>query len=93
MKLGTFNKQPGERLSNSIVYDDALDEGDSVETLVSCTVEPAGLEVTGMLVDGSRVRVFAEGGADGQVYKITVVVSTQGGERFEDELLCRVKEL
>lgn len=93
MKLGSFNKQPGERLSNSILYDDALDEGDSVETLISCTVEPSGLDVTGVLVDGSRVRVFAEGGVDGQSYKITVVVGTQGGERFEDELVCKVKEL
>ena len=43
MKVGTFTKQPGERISKSIVYEDALDEGDYIETVVSCVASPAGI--------------------------------------------------
>lgn len=93
MKLGTFSKQPGERISNSILYADALDEADSVTSVPYCAAEPADLIVTPVLVSGDRVRVWTEGGTSGVTYKITVRVSTNGGEILEDELICKVKEL
>lgn len=93
MKLGTFPKQPSERLSKSIVYGDALDDGDEIATVMSCVVDPAGLTVVPTLVDGNRVRLWTSAGADGVAYKITVTVQTAGGEIFEDELTCRVREV
>lgn len=93
MKVGTFNKQPGERISNSILYTDALDVGDEVSTVHSCIAWPEGLRVSPMLVSGDRVRIWAEGGESGISYKITVTVETAGGEIFEDELTCRVREV
>lgn len=93
MKVGTFNKQPAERLSNSIVYTEALDDGDSIASVVSCTADPAGLTVSPVLVSDDRVRIWAEGGVSGVAYKITVIVATNGGEILEDELICKVKEL
>ena len=93
MKLGTFTKQPGERLSKSIRYDDALDEGDEISAVMSCTTSPVGLSVVPTLVSGERVRLWVEKGADGTAYKIEVQVQTAGGEIFEDELVCRVREV
>lgn len=93
MKVGTFSKQPGERISNSILYTDALDEGDEVTTVVSCVATPAGLTASPVLASGDRVRVWSEGGVSGESYKITVTVETAGGEIFEDELTCRVREI
>lgn len=93
MKVGTFSKQPGERVSNSILYSEALDDGDSVAAVLSCISEPAGLTVSPVLADVDRVRVWAEGGDTGVTYKITVRVETNGGEILEDELICKVKEL
>ena len=93
MKVGTFSKQPGERLSNSILYTEALDEGDSIVSVLSCVAEPSGLTVSPVMVSGDRVRVWAEGGVSGVAYKITVTVATNGGEILEDELICKVKEL
>lgn len=61
--------------------------------LMSCVAEPAGLAAAPVLVAGDRVRVWVEGGADGAVYKITVKVLTAGGEIFEDELTCRVRDV
>lgn len=93
MKLGTFPKQPSERLSKSIVYGDALDDGDEIATVMSCVVDPAGLTVVPTLVDANRVRLWVSTGADGVAYKITIKVQTSGGEIFEDELTCRVREV
>lgn len=93
MKLGTFQKQPGERISNSILYADALDDGDTLEQILSCTATPSDLSVSPVLVSDDRIRIWAEGGSDGSTYKITVRVSTAGGEILEDELFCKVKEI
>lgn len=93
MKLGTFSKQPGERLSKSILYVEALDDGDEIASVMSCTVEPSGLDAMPTLVSGQRVRLWVGGGADATAYKITVRVQTAGGEILEDELTCRVREV
>ena len=93
MKVGTFTKQPSERISNSILYEDALDVGDYLETIVSCAALPAGLTVTAGLASDKRVRIWHEGGTDGVSYTVTVVVTTNTGERFEDEVVCKVKEI
>lgn len=93
MKLGTFTKQPSERLSKSIIYTEALDDGDEIASVMSCSVDVEGLTVVPALVDGDRVRIWVSAGADGVAYKITVKVQTAGGEIFEDELTCRVREV
>ena len=93
MKLGSFTKQPGERISNSITYEDSLDVEDYIETVMSCTATPAGLDVNAGLGGSARSRVWYEGGAHGVDYKVTVVVTTHNGERFEDEIICKVREV
>ena len=93
MKVGSFTKQPGERISNSIVYEDALDVEDYLETVGSCTATPAGLLVNAGLASSNRARVWYEGGTAGVDYKVTVVVTTHNGERFEDEVICKVREV
>lgn len=93
MKVGTFTKQPGEKISNSVLYEDALDVADYLNTVVSCVATPAGLTVLASLSSNDRVRVWYEGGADGVTYKVTLTVTTHQGERFEDEITCKVKEV
>ncbi len=93
MKLGSFPKQPSERLSCSVTYTDALDSGDSISIVSSCIAEPAGLTVTSVLVSDDRVRLWVSDGLDGTSYKITVTTATHGGEIFEDELTCKVKSV
>lgn len=93
MKLGSFTKQPGERISNSITYEDALDVDDYLETVESCTSLPAGLDVNAGLGDTKRTRIWYDGGTAGVDYKVTTVVTTHNGERFEDEIICKVREV
>lgn len=93
MKVGSFTKQPGEKISNSILYTDALDVADYLDTVVSCVAAPVGLTVLAALSSNDRVRVWYEGGIDGVTYKVTLTVTTNQGERFEDEITCKVKEI
>lgn len=89
--LGTFEKQPAERESYTITYEDALTDGDNVESSV-VTCAPAGLTIDSN-VDDPRVRVWAAGGTDKTTYKITVRTSTADGKVYEDEFKIKVKEL
>lgn len=93
LKLGSFMKQPAERLSVSIRYGDALDLGDSIATVDYCAAEPVDLTVSPVLAADDRVRIFAQGGTDGTNYKITVRVTTANGEVLEDELICKLREI
>lgn len=94
MKVGTIKKQPSEIISISIMYKDALDIGDELSLIESCVVEPiGGLEATPSLAGSDRVRLFLSGGENEAEYKVTTIVSTNGGERHEDEVIVKVKEI
>lgn len=93
MRLGTVTQQSGERKAYSITYDKALDEGDEISSVLSCTASSEELEVSPVLASESRVRVWVQGGVSGATYTITVRVETAGGEILEDELICRVKDV
>lgn len=97
MKLGTFKKQPQERLSKSVLYEKALDPSDSVTSVLSCTVVPTGhaddLTAAPSLINGDRVRLWTDKGQDNTSYKITLKVGTAAGEIFEDELIVRVRDI
>lgn len=92
MKLGTVSKQPGEKRRWAIDYTDAMDTGDAVES-VAVVVTPDGLTVSAYEVS-PKVRVVCSGGTAGTTYKITLTMTTTGGnEVFEDELFVKVKEI
>lgn len=93
MKVGQFQKQPSEKLSKTITYEDDLDVDDYLETVDFCGATPAGMTVTAGLADTTRVRIWFEGGTDKVDYKVTVRVTTHGGEKFEDEITCKVREV
>lgn len=94
MKVGSVTKQPGERISVSIAYTEGLDEGDELQQIDSCVVDvPGELTATPVLATETRVRIWLEGGVDGKTYKVTTTVTTSGGERLEDEVMVKVKEV
>ena len=94
MKVGSITKQPREIKSITIRYDDALDEGDSIILIDSWSVEPPNeMVINPTLVATDRVRIWISEGVDGREYKATVIVSTNGGERHEDELIVKVRAI
>lgn len=94
MRLGQFEKQPSERESYTITYEDDLTDGDNVDTAVVKSIAPSGeLTIDQTAVIDPRVRFWAVGGVDGTNYKVTFTVTTADGRILEDEVLIRVKEL
>ena len=92
MKLGTKIKQPGERRSYTINYEDAITSDDTILTAVLKSTPPVELVVDQITVISPRVRFFVAGGTDGVNYKLTFTVTTNDGLTFEDEVTIKVKE-
>lgn len=92
MKLGSAIKQPAERRSYTINYEEALTAGDNVAT-ASATVSPAGLTLEDVGVYDPRVKFWVSGGTAGTKYKVTVTVNTEDGQIFQDEVFINVKEI
>jgi len=93
MRLGVTTQQTTEKKSYSFVYQDALDKNDHLDQVLLCTAEPNDLNVSPVLASDTRCRVWCDGGTNGTSYKVTLRVSTAGGEELEDELIIRVKDI
>ena len=92
MKLGSVTKQPYEKFSYTVTYEEALTVGDNVQS-AQVTVDDPGLVITNVGVYDPRVKFWVEGGTSGSTYKITLNVTTADGRAFQDELTFRIKEI
>jgi len=91
MKLATFTKQPAERESYTISYEEALTDGDNVLS-ATAVIDPVGLTIDGITIADPVVRFWASGGTDGTRYKVTLTVTTEDGRVMEDEVYFKTKE-
>lgn len=90
--LGTFPKQPLERLDYDIDFSEWLSAGD---TVVSATVIAAtGIEAETPLIDTTQkiVKVWITGGTSGVTYKVQVTAVTTEGRIKEGEIRIKVRE-
>lgn len=92
MKLGKYKKQPGERQSLSITYEDCLTEGDNVAS-ATATIVPPGLTVDSITLIDPRVKFWVQGGTDKVDYIVTIVTQTVDGRTFHDEITVQVREI
>lgn len=97
MKLGKFIKAPGERKRYSIDYDNWLETGELVSTRsfsVSPATTPAFVVDASATLPGNRsIAFYVNGGKSGENYKVTVSISTSGGQVKEDVVLFQVKDV
>lgn len=92
MILGTFLKQPAERLDYDITYADWLIDGDEVQSCVA-TPDNASLLVDAIYTSSRTVKIWLSGGVAGLTYKLTVTTTTADGRIKQDELKIKVKEI
>jgi hypothetical protein len=93
MRVASVSQQPSERRRYSIDYSEALDQFDSVESVVVKSIVPEGLNVSATQIT-PRVRLSIDGGTSGVTYKVTLTVTTSNGnEIFEDEVIVKVREV
>ena len=90
--LGRFTKQPAEKESYSIEFEDDLVDADAIAS-ATAVVEPAGLNLESTLVIGTRVKILVSGGGTvGTRHKITVTAATDDGRILQDEFYVVIKE-
>lgn len=95
--LGTITKQPREILDFDIDYTAVL-AGRS-DTIASQTseVSPVGLTLVsttkGTGPNANIIKVVFSTGSDTQLYKVTVLVTTTSGLKYEDEVNVLVGEI
>lgn len=90
--LGRFTKQPAEKESYSIEFEDDLVDNDAIASAVA-TVSPEGLDIVSALAIGTRVKVFVSGGGVvGTKHKITVTADTDDGRTLQDEFFVTIKD-
>ena len=98
MILDRKEKQPIEIKDYPINYAEWLVEsGDTlsdVNASVVCLTDPTdtALVVHNLTLAPTAVSVWLAGGTDGQRYKVTVTVNTQGGRRDQSEFIVRIKD-
>lgn len=101
MLLGRFTKQPAERETYAIEYEDDLATADAiladpppvVEIAVLTTLaDTTPLRIDAIDVTGTRVTLWIAGGTVRQAYKITVTVTTSSGRILQDEFLIKIKD-
>ncbi len=90
--LGTFPKQPLERLDYDLDFQEWLPSGDLI---VSATaVASTGITVETPLIDATQkvVKVWVTGGTTGVTYKIQVTATTAEGRVKEGEIRIKVRD-
>ncbi len=89
--LGSFTKQPADRLDYDIDYSDWLTPGDSLESF-TVTVSASSLVVDSTFNNNPRLKIWLSGGVDKQRYKVTVNVTTADGRIKQDEFMVIIKD-
>ena len=92
--LGTFFKQPRDRLSLDLDFEKWLASTDG-DSLLSATseVDDTDLTIDSPIVDPTFVQQWYSGGVDGKRYKVTVVAVTIQGRVKEVDFYVQVKDL
>lgn len=90
-QLGSFKKQPVEKLDYDIDYSAWLTDNDGLNSAVA-TVDPPGLQLPSPTVSSPRLKLWASGGTSGTTYKVSITATTDDGRIKQDELSIKVKD-
>jgi hypothetical protein len=90
--IGKFSKQPVEVQDYDIDFTEYL-EFHNDYALSHTAFASTGITIqASALVDGV-VKVFVSGGTDGNTYKVSATITTQGGRVKQGDILVKVKEV
>jgi hypothetical protein len=97
MIIGVIVQQPNDRLDYDIdcspmFSTDAADTVSAVEASILPDSSPTPLVVTPAIIDGTKVKLWIQGGLDGYTYSVAVKVTSVAGRIKEDELEIQIRE-
>lgn len=99
--MNEFHKQPGEVETTEVTFDQRMAIGETIATKTITAVETKhDTDKTTTVINSSTISlsntsvyVKVKDGTDGIDYKITVIVTTSGGNTLEEDVLMRVYEV
>lgn len=91
MSLGTFLKQPVERMDYDVDFTEWLTAGDNVDTCDVTSSDPA-LVIDEVTLNDPRVKVWLTGGTSGKKYKVSLTATTADGRIKQVEFSVSVKD-
>jgi len=89
--LGSFTKQPADRLDYDIDYSEWLTAGDGLQSFTVIS-EPDTLDIVGTFNNTPRLKVWLAGGINKARYKLTVTVTTADSRVKQDEFFLLIKD-
>ncbi len=98
MLLGTFLKQPADRLDYDFDYSEWLTANDNLASAVVDVFPNDSLEIGGLQVDHVTVidpilKIWLRAGRNGIIYKLTITATTEDGRIKQDEFKIKVKDI
>jgi hypothetical protein len=94
--IGRFFSQPYELKRYLVSYSQNLGENELLSgvsfVIDTTTVPPFTVTNAAIAPDGKQITFFAGEGLTGTTYKVSVRVTTNAGQRFEDEIQFEVSE-
>ena len=94
-----WHKQPGEVESIEVVFSARMTTGETIATQTVTAIETThNTSATTAVIDSSAivdtsVYIKVKDGTDGVDYKITVIVTTSGGNILEEDILMKVYDV
>lgn len=85
-----FIKQPDDELDYSIDLSNWMPDNDKA-TSASVSVD-SGITHTSTTVEDKNIKVWLKGGKDGNTYKVSVEIDTNGGRVKEVDFQVKVRE-
>lgn len=89
---GKFTKQPIEVQDYDIDFNEYLEFHNDVAVSHTSFAE-AGVSILSSNLTGGVVKLFISGGTDGNTYKVSATITTQGGRVKQGDILVKVKEV
>lgn len=89
---GKFTKQPVEVQDYDIDFNEYLEFHNDVAVSHASFAE-AGVSILASDLTDGVVKLFIAGGTDGNTYKISATITTQGGRVRQGDILLKVKEV
>ena len=99
MSIGYVAQQPNERIKYSVDFSRWLETGETCQSGTAFSALESGasgtLQASTVYIgsDAKSVYLFISGGLDGDVYKVTVSVTTSIGQILEADFIVEVREI
>ena len=96
--MNIFKKQPSEIIPISVDFSKLVDTNETILTVSVTAYDNANQDVTTHIIDAyeietSLIKIVVKNGMNAKKYKITVLVTTSEGNKYEEDVFMYVDDI